>query len=46
VSLTANNDYKLLHNEINDVIDNLDEKIDDMIVKHEKDFMAAYKVKY
>lgn len=37
-------DYKQIHCEINEVIGNLDEKIDNMIVKHEKDFMSAYKV--
>lgn len=37
-------DYKVIHQEIHNVIEDLDEKIDGMIVKHEKDFMAAYRV--
>ncbi|CDW80248.1 UNKNOWN [Stylonychia lemnae] len=39
---SANNDYKLLHSEINEVIQNLDDKIDGIMIKHEKDFTAAY----
>lgn len=36
--------YKKIHEELNACIGTLDEKIDGMIEKHEKDFMVAYRV--
>lgn len=37
-------DYRRIHTELNAMIGTLDQKIDSMIGKHEKDFMAAYRV--
>ena len=41
--MDQSSDYRRIHIELNAMIGTLDQKIDSMIGKHEKDFMAAYR---